>query len=57
VKVKCVEYVRLQLVGGTEKMVLEEYLTTGVDFTSLLECIPGEFNVWLQQTVAYLRAV
>jgi hypothetical protein len=55
--VKCVGYVRLQLVGVTEKMVLGEYLTTGVDFTSLLECIPGEFNVWLQQTVAYLRAV
>ncbi len=44
VKVKCVEYVRLQLVGVTEKTVLEEDLTTGVDCTSLLKCIAGEFN-------------
>ena len=57
VKVQCVEYVRFQLVGVTEKMVLEEYLTNGVDFTSLLECIPDEFNAWLQQTVAHVRAV
>ena len=27
------------------------------DFTSLLECIPDEFNAWLQQTVTHLRAV
>jgi len=58
VKAKCTEYVRLHrlLTGVTEKMILEEYLMTGADMTSLLERVPDEFNVWLQQTVTNFRA-
>ncbi len=58
VKVKCAEYVRLHrlLTGVTEKMILEDYLMTGTDITSLLERVPDEFNVWLQQTVRDFRA-
>jgi RNA ligase len=58
VKVKCSEYVRLHrlLTGVTEKMILEDYLRTGADMTSLLERVPDEFNAWLQQTVQHFRA-
>jgi RNA ligase len=58
VKVKCAEYIRLHrlLTGVSEKMILEEYLMAGADFSSLLERVPDEFNTWLQQTVSNLRA-
>lgn len=58
VKVKCAEYVRLHrlLTGVSEKMILEEYLMTEANMTSLLERVPDEFHRWLQQTVNNLRA-
>lgn len=53
VKVKMDEYVRLHklLTGISEKMILEEYLMTGVDLKPLLERVPDEFYDWVYEVV------
>jgi RNA ligase len=58
VKVKLAEYVRLHrlLTGLTEKMLFEEFIVTEADLAPLLERVPDEFNVWIQERVADFTA-